>query len=35
MDVGIDAHKDFKPFHINEILQIMEKREIIKVDHHV
>lgn len=35
MDVGIDAHKEFRPFHINEILQIMEKREIVKVDHHV
>jgi calcineurin-like phosphoesterase family protein len=35
MDVGIDAHKEFRPFHINEILQLMEKREIVKVDHHV
>jgi|DEB19_MinimDraft_2_1074335.scaffolds.fasta_scaffold45565_2 calcineurin-like phosphoesterase family protein len=32
MDVGIDAHKEFRPFHINEILQIMEKREIAKND---
>ena len=32
MDVGIDAHKEFRPFHINEILQIMEKREIGKND---
>jgi len=34
MDVGIDCHKEFRPFHINEILQIMAKREVSKVDHH-
>lgn len=34
MDVGIDCHKDFRPFHLNEILSIMSKREVHKVDHH-
>jgi calcineurin-like phosphoesterase family protein len=35
MDVGVDTHKDFRPYHINEILTIMSKRESHKVDHHV
>jgi calcineurin-like phosphoesterase family protein len=34
MDVGVDAHKEFRPYHINEILQIMSKRDISKIDHH-
>lgn len=34
MDVGVDTHKDFRPYHINEIYSIMSKREIHKVDHH-
>lgn len=34
MDVGIDCHKEFRPFHINEILQIMTNKEIIATDHH-
>lgn len=34
MDVGIDTHKDFRPYHINEIYSIMSKREIHKIDHH-
>ena len=34
MDIGIDTHKDFRPYHINEILQIMSKRDISKIDHH-
>lgn len=35
MDVGVDTHKDFRPYHINEIFSIMSKKEIHKVDHHV
>lgn len=34
MDVGVDTHKDFRPYHINEIYSIMSKREVHKVDHH-
>ena len=34
MDVGVDTHKDFRPYHINEIYSIMSKREIHKIDHH-
>lgn len=34
MDVGVDTHKDFRPYHINEIYTIMSKREVHKVDHH-
>ena len=34
MDVGIDCHPEFRPFHINEILEIMNQREISKIDHH-
>lgn len=38
MDVGIDAaykiYGEYKPFHIDDIVRIMEKREIQKVDHH-
>ena len=38
MDVGVDsAYKlfgEYRPFHINEILQIMDKKGIVKVDHH-
>lgn len=38
MDVGIDnAFKilgEYRPFHINEILEIMNKREIHIIDHH-
>ena len=34
MDVGIDAHPEFRPFHIDEIKRIMDKRKIAVVDHH-
>jgi len=34
MDVGIDCHKEFRPYHLQEIITIMNKREISKVDHH-
>lgn len=38
MDVGIDsAYKlfgEYRPFHLSEIIDIMNKREIKKIDHH-
>jgi calcineurin-like phosphoesterase family protein len=34
MDVGIDAHPEFRPFHLEEIRKIMEKRSVLFVDHH-
>lgn len=38
MDVGIDAaykiYGEYRPFHINDIIQIMSKRQVEKVDHH-
>lgn len=38
MDVGIDSAKrilgEYRPFHIDEILKIMKKREIYFPDHH-
>ena len=34
MDVGIDTHPEFRPYHINEILKIMEKRQNLNIDHH-
>lgn len=34
MDIGIDTHKEFRPYHINEILEILEKKDIHQVDHH-
>lgn len=34
MDVGVDTHKEFRPYHINEIYSIMSKREVHKIDHH-
>lgn len=38
MDVGIDvAYKmygEYRPFHISEIIKLMEKREIHTIDHH-
>lgn len=34
MDVGVDAHPEFRPFHYDEIKQIMDKRETLFVDHH-
>lgn len=38
MDVGIDnayrIFKEYKPFHLNEIINILDKREILLIDHH-
>ena len=34
MDVGVDTHPEFRPYHINEILQIMEKIPVNFNDHH-
>ncbi len=34
MDIGIDTHKEFRPYHINEILEIMSKKKIHEIDHH-
>ena len=34
MDVGIDTHPEFRPYHIDEILDIMRDRINLNVDHH-
>jgi calcineurin-like phosphoesterase family protein len=34
MDVGVDVHQHFRPFHMSEIRVVMNKREIIYIDHH-
>lgn len=34
MDVGIDTHPEFRPYHFDEIRRIMDKRESLLVDHH-
>ncbi len=34
MDVGLDAHPEFRPYLLSEIKTIMDKREIAKIDHH-
>jgi calcineurin-like phosphoesterase family protein len=34
MDVGVDCHPEFRPFHLDEIIKIMDGRETSKVDHH-
>ncbi len=35
MDTGIDCHPEFRPFHFDEIKEIMDSREILlNVDHH-
>ena len=38
MDVGIDSaykfYGEYRPFHINDIYEIMSKREIFEIDHH-
>lgn len=34
MDVGIDTHKQFRPYNISEIIDIMNKRIKLSVDHH-
>lgn len=34
MDVGVDNHPEFRPYHLEEIRKIMEKRDVNFVDHH-
>jgi len=34
MDVGVDTHPEFRPYHINEIFKIMDKIDIKFIDHH-
>lgn len=35
MDVGIDTHPEFRPYHIDEIIDIMKDRPVeFEVDHH-
>jgi calcineurin-like phosphoesterase family protein len=34
MDVGIDTHPEFRPYHFDEIAEIMKNRIILQVDHH-
>jgi calcineurin-like phosphoesterase family protein len=34
MDVGLDTDKEFRPYHIDEILHIMNGRILCDVDHH-
>jgi calcineurin-like phosphoesterase family protein len=34
MDVGVDTHKEFRPYHINEIFKIMDKIPVKFIDHH-
>jgi hypothetical protein len=34
MDVGVDTHKEFRPYHINEIIKIMDKINVKFIDHH-
>jgi len=35
MDVGIDTHPEFRPYHIDEIREIIKLRNNLKIDHHV
>jgi calcineurin-like phosphoesterase family protein len=34
MDVGVDTHSEFRPYHINEIFKIMDKINVKFIDHH-
>lgn len=34
MDVGIDTHEEFRPYHFDEIEKIMKDRINLNVDHH-
>jgi calcineurin-like phosphoesterase family protein len=34
MDVGIDTHPEFRPYHFDEVKSIMDKRVTLLVDHH-
>jgi hypothetical protein len=34
MDVGLDAHPEFRPFHFDEVAEVMSDRVILELDHH-
>ena len=34
MDVGIDTHPEFRPYHFDEIAKIMNTRIALQADHH-
>lgn len=34
MDVGVDTHPEFRPYNLDEILEIMKDRVPLSVDHH-
>lgn len=34
MDVGLDTHPEFRPYHFDEIKAIMDTRVTLQVDHH-
>lgn len=34
MDVGIDTHPEFRPYHINEIRETMKNKSFDRIDHH-
>lgn len=35
MDVGIDTHPEFRPYHIDEIRKIMEKRTAVDIENRI
>ena len=35
MDVGIDTHPEFRPYHIYEVCKLMDKIPVSTVDHHI
>lgn len=35
MDVGIDCHKEFRPYHLGEVVDTLAKIDISVVDHHL
>lgn len=34
MDVGVDTHPEFRPYSLAEVVKILEKRDVLFVDHH-
>ena len=34
MDIGIDTHPEFRPYHFDEIMKIMSTKEVKFIDHH-
>jgi calcineurin-like phosphoesterase family protein len=34
IDVGVDTHPEFRPYSFDEIKKILDRREILNVDHH-